>query len=132
MPDINTTEEYHKALTLWAAECAERVLSVFELEHNDNRPRQAIEAARAWVNGDLKMTEARKFAFAAHAAAQEAKSTEASAAARSAGHAAATSHVADHAQYAAQYALKASSYPELEKEWQDRNMPKYLNEISDT
>ena len=123
MPDININEEYHKALALWAAECAERVLSVFELEHNDNRPRQAIEAARAWVIGEMKMTEARKFAFAAHAAAQDAKSEEASAAARSAGHAAATAHVPDHAQYAAQYALKASSYLELEREWQERNMP---------
>lgn len=33
---------------LWAADCAERVLPTFETQHpDDDRPRKAIEAARA-------------------------------------------------------------------------------------
>jgi len=110
------TAEEHRLLTLWATECAEHVLYLFEKDHpEDDRPRKAIEAARAWLRGELKMTEARRFAFAAHAAAREAKNPNAIAAARSAGHAAATSHVASHAKHAASYALKASTNTETEK-----------------
>ena len=47
----------HQMLALWAAACAERVLSLFEdASPNDNRPRTAIDAARSWAHGDLKMT----------------------------------------------------------------------------
>lgn len=113
-----TDEKEHKLLTLWAADCAEHVLYIFEENNRDDRPRKAIEAARAWVRGEIKMTEARKFAFAAHAAARVASSPSAIAAARSAGHAAATAHVSDHAKYAASYALKAAVDGHLEKEWQ--------------
>lgn len=114
----------HQTLTAWAADCAERVLFIFE-EANpfDKRPREAVAAARSWIRGELKMTEARKFAFAAHAAAREVVDTQAIAAARSAGHAAATTHVATHAKYAASYALKAVKDLEDEKEWQQKCFP---------
>jgi len=37
-----------QSLALWAADCAEQVLPVFEGSHpDDDRPRSAIEAARA-------------------------------------------------------------------------------------
>lgn len=102
-----TDAEEHSLLTLWAAECADHVLYLFEKDRpEDDRPRKAIEAARAWVNGELKMSEARRFAFAAHAAAHDASNPNATAAARAAGHAAATTHVPGHAKYAASYALK--------------------------
>ena len=39
---------------LFAADCAERVLPIFEKKHpNDHRPRRAIEAARAFANGEI-------------------------------------------------------------------------------
>ncbi|WP_199615127.1 putative immunity protein [Paenibacillus alkalitolerans] len=42
----------HKTLALWAADCAERVLRYFEEKHpDDRRPREAIDAGRAWVRG---------------------------------------------------------------------------------
>ncbi|MFA5972903.1 MAG: putative immunity protein [Lentimicrobiaceae bacterium] len=117
-------EEEHKLLTLWAADCAEHVLSLFELKHpDDERSRKAIEAARAWVLGELTTIRAREAAFAAHAAARDAINTESIAAARSAGHAAATAHVSDHAKYAAAYAIKASSDPKAEREWQLQKLP---------
>ncbi len=115
----NSIDHEHRLLAAWAADCAERVLSMFEDYYpEDARPRQAVEAAREWVQGKLKMTEARRFALEAHAAAREAIRPESVAAARSAGHAAATAHIASHAKHAASYALKASANPHTEKEWQ--------------
>ena len=46
------TDEHHQLLALWAAECAEHVLPLFEAEQpDDRRPREAIEATRAWSSG---------------------------------------------------------------------------------
>jgi len=98
-----------KALALWAADCAERVLPYFEKKYpKDYRPRKAIEAARKWAKGKITVGEARKAALAAHAAARSVSQISARAAARSAGHAAATAHVASHASHAAEYAVKAA------------------------
>lgn len=119
----------HKTLVLWAVDCAERVLPFFEERHpDDKRLREAVEAGRAWLRGELTMSEARTAAFAAHAAAREAEGDAACAAARSAGQAAASAHVAGHAVHAATYAAKAityGSYPAdrnsntaKEREWQ--------------
>ena len=95
----------------WVTDCAEHVLSYFEEKYpKDNRPRKAIEAGRAWVRGEITMSEARTAAFAAHAAARNTNQGAACAAARAAGHAAATAHVAGHAGYAATYAAKAATY----------------------
>ncbi|MFN8477526.1 MAG: hypothetical protein U0074_06790 [Kouleothrix sp.] len=49
------TNTDHRLLALWAATCAEHVLPLFEAaQPADPRPRQAIEAARAWTRGELK------------------------------------------------------------------------------
>lgn len=97
-----------KQAALWAADCAKRVLPYFEKKHTkDDRPRKAIEAALAWRRGEIKIGEARKAAWAAHAAARSTDDAPACAAARSAGHAAATAHVASHSNAAATYAVKA-------------------------
>lgn len=130
--------EDHRALALWAADCAEHVLAYFEQIHpEDKRPRLAIEAARAWARGDLDITEARKAAFASHAAARDAKNPAAQAAARAAGHAVATAHLADHAPHAANYALKAANAAAeytgdgmiAEREWQFERLPKHLRPV---
>jgi hypothetical protein len=98
-------------LVLWAADCSEHVLPCFEEKHpEDNRPRKAIEAGRAWVRGEIAVSEARTAAFAAHAAARDTNQAAARAAARAAGHAAAAAHVNAHAFHAAAYAAKAATY----------------------
>ncbi len=56
LPDESVLEPLgrldRKTVALRAADCAERVLPLFEREHPDDvRPRAAIEAARAWVRG---------------------------------------------------------------------------------
>ena len=124
-------EQDHRSLVLWATDCAEHVLAYFEERHpNDNRPRKAIEAGRAWVRGEIAVSEARAAAFAAHAAARDADDAAARAAARAAGHAAATAHVAGHARHAATYAVTAataaSAVTATERDWQYRRLPEHL------
>src|SRR5512146_2993158 len=66
------TDADHRLLALWAASCAEHVLDRFEsAQPADRRPRQAIEQARAWVRGEITMTEARTAASHAMAAARD-------------------------------------------------------------
>lgn len=117
----------HKALVLWAADCAEHVLPSFEETYpTDTRPREAIDAGRAWVRGEIALSAARDAAFAAHAAARDAEQPASRAAARAAGHAAATAHVAGHAAHAATYALTATATPAKERDWQEQHLPTHL------
>ena len=120
------------ALALWAADCAEHVLPFFEQQHpEDDRPREAIETARAWARGEIACGKARTAAAATHAAARDSDHAAAHAAARSAGHAAGTAHMAGHARHAAAYAFKAAaaanpSAADTEREWQHRRLTKHL------
>jgi len=126
-------DQDRRLLVLWAADCAERALPSFEKQYpGDVRPRQAIEAGRAWVRGIVPMGEARKAAFAAHTAARDAGHASAGAAARAAGHAAAAAHVAGHAAHAATYAAKSAAFAaepaeaakrtEAERRWQRQRL----------
>ena len=130
-------EEDHRSLVLWAADCAEHVLPYFEENYpEDDRPRKAIEAGRAWAHGEISVSQARAAAFSAHAAARDADHAAARAAARAAGHAAATAHVAGHARHAAAYAVKAATAAAIptvagtasatEGDWQRRRLPEHL------
>lgn len=130
----------HRSLAIWAADCAERVLPYFEEEYpTDDRPRKAIEAARAWTRGEIRVGPARAAAVAAHAAARDADEGAARFAARAAGHAVATAHMAGHARHAAAYALKAVTYAAVssdaaaaiatEHDWQYRHLPEHLRSL---
>src|SRR5947207_14985566 len=62
----------HQLLALWAAWCAEHVLDRFESARpEDTRPRRAIEQARAWARGEIKMSHARTAGGHAMAAARD-------------------------------------------------------------
>jgi hypothetical protein len=107
---LQRNSRYHRRFALLAAKEAERVLPIFEQERpNDHRPRQAIEAIRAWAQGkrELGMAEVRELSLGSHAAAREASSEAARFAARAAGQAVATWHVPTHAMGAPIYACKA-------------------------
>jgi hypothetical protein len=130
----------HHLLANWAADCAEHVLPLFTARYpEDDRPRQAIETARAWSRGEASVDEARGAAFAAHAAARSASDAAAREAARSAGHAVATAHMADHELGAAAYAIKAvrlsspaavaTKAGERECQWQREHLPKAIREL---
>jgi hypothetical protein len=121
----------HKSLVVWAAECAEHVLPNFEKKYpNDDRPRRAVEAGRAWVRGEMALGEVRGAAFAAHSAARAATDAAARAAARAAGHAAATAHVPGHAARASAYAAAAAAGAAGgERAWQLRRLPDHLRPV---
>ncbi|MEV6635992.1 putative immunity protein [Actinoplanes sp. NPDC051470] len=102
------TDADHQLLALWAATCAEHVLGLFEaVRPDDPRPRQAIEQARAWVRGEVKMMQARAAGGHAMGAARDLRGA-ARFAAYAAGQAAVVAHVAAHELGAAAYAIKAA------------------------
>jgi hypothetical protein len=103
------SREDQKALATWAADCAERVLPLFEKAcPGDDRPRKAIEQCREWVRtGVFSMAVIRHASLSAHAAARDVTEESARYAARAAGQAVGTPHVAQHAFGGAYYALKA-------------------------
>ena len=119
----------HKILAIWACDCAEHVIEIFEKEYpQDKRPRQAIDACRAWINDEITMWNARKFSFPAHASAREADSKGTCAVARACGHAIGTAHVPTHALHCATYSAKAVGYVNgdvnREREWQYNHLVK--------
>jgi hypothetical protein len=129
----------HHLLALWAASCAEHVLERFESARpGDPRPRQAIEQARAWVRGEISMSQARTAGGHAMAAARD-LSGAARHAAFAAGQAAVVAHVAAHELGAAAYAIKAAraAAPEgdcetagqLECQWQRDQLPEAIREL---
>src|SRR5467141_4963767 len=90
------TDSDHQLLALWAASCAEHVLDLFEsAQPEDPRPRQAIEQARAWVRGEITMSQARAAGGHAMAAARDLGGAGRHAA-FAAGQAAVVAHVAAH------------------------------------
>lgn len=126
------------ALAVWAIDCAERVLPLFERKHpEDARPRHAIAVGRAWINTRIfSMSVIRAASLSAHAAAKAVKEDRAACeAAHAAGQAVATAHVPQHAYGGAYYALKAiiADRPDLaehlvgeEMAWQSAHLPDHL------
>jgi hypothetical protein len=129
----------HHLLALWAADCAEHVLHLFAQERpDDDRPRRAIELARAWARGEVTMTQARTAAGHAMGAARDLRGA-ARHAAYAAGQAAAVAHVAAHELGAAAYAIRAvraaatkgdpASAGRLECSWQRGVLPPEIREL---
>lgn len=101
-------DAHHHLLAIWAADCAEHVLHLFEeVQPSDDRPRRAIELARAWARGEIKMSESRAAGGRAMSAARD-LSGAARHAAYAAGQAGVVAHVAVHELGAAAYAIKAA------------------------
>ena len=109
------------------------MLPLFEECSSDDRPRRAIEVARAWANGEVSVGDAQKAAVAAHAAARSVASQSACAAARAAGHAVATAHMADHCLGVPLYALRAieaaGESADAERAWQLEQLPDAVREL---
>lgn len=82
-----------RAIGAWAADCAERVLPLYEAgAEPDPRPRAALDGIREFAAGGKRTARLRTLALAAHAAAREVDDPAASAAARAAGVAAAVAY----------------------------------------
>lgn len=123
----------HQLMALWAADCAEHVLTISWKDEDDPRPAQAIRKARAWGRGEITVGDARKAAIASHASAREAREEASTAAARAAGHAAATAHMADHCLGSAAYSLKAAKLGGIdikqEQKWQEERLPGSIRDL---
>ena len=103
------SEAERRVVALWAADCADRVLGVFESDApDDHRPRDAIARARAYGRGELDTAQEIAQRFVAGRAARDFKSPAAVAAARSAAQAAGVAHMGAHALGAAAYAAKSA------------------------
>ena len=129
----------HQLLAIWAADCAEHVLHLFEqVRPDDDRPRRAIELGRAWARGEVTWAEARTQAGHANAAARDLRGA-ARHAAYAAAQAAAVGHVAAHELGAAAYAIRAAqaAAPEgegeaarhLECQWQRARLPDAIRDL---
>ena len=139
-----------KTLRLYAADCAERVLGLYEKQYpKDDRPRKAIQAARDFANGLITKDAAAKAATnaayaayaanvanaayaadAAYAAAANAAYAAANAAANAANAAYAAANAAGYAAAngvdAAADAAYAAADAAAEREWQFKRLKHYL------
>ena len=133
------TDEEHHLLALWAAACAEHVLHLFEsAQPTDDRPRRAIEHARAWTRGEVRMRESRAAGGHAMGAARPLRGAPRFAA-YAAGQAACVAHVAAHDLGAAAYAIKAvraAAAPDDEDDagrtecaWQREQLPDVVRDL---
>lgn len=62
------SEDDRRVLAVWAADCAERTLPLFEARAPaDARPREAIDGLRAFARGELRIGPVRALAARAHA-----------------------------------------------------------------
>ncbi|WP_203137240.1 putative immunity protein [Microbacterium sp. JZ31] len=122
------SEADRRLVAVWAADCAERVLPFFEEEApTDERPRDAIERARAYGRGELDTAGEIRRRFVAGRAAGSVATPAAIAAARAAAQASGVAHMGAHALGAAAYAVKAVSArrpdeAEAELDWQAQQM----------
>lgn len=127
-----------RLVAAWAADCAERVLAVFEAERpDDDRPRAAIARTRAYARGELDTADEIRRRFEGGGAWKDVRSPAAAAAARAAGQAAAVSHMGAHALGAAAYAAKAAGLAapdrpgavDAEIDWQLQNMSQEVRRV---
>lgn len=97
------TDADRRNVAVWAADCAERVLDLFEADApGDTRARDAILRTRAFARGELRAAEEIRQRFVAVRAASSASSPAGKAAAQ-----AAAAHMGAHALGAAAYAVKS-------------------------
>ncbi len=92
--DIELTTDELRAVAGYAAACAEPALVVFRREHpDDDRPAEALSAARAFASGGPRSRLQRSAAVDAHRAGREASTDAARHAATAAGDAAAAAYL---------------------------------------
>lgn len=103
-------------LAHWAVDYAESVLLPLWNKHypDDQRPQNALNAAREWLSGAIKLPQAKKTILECHAAARETDGNPvAQAAARAIGQSASTIHSARHCIGLALYGALAVAYDTL-------------------
>jgi len=114
---VKLVETQSKAtLVAWATDYSEKVfLPIWEKSSpGDMRPQAAIDAARAWLRGDIKLPVAKPVILQCHEAAREMiNNPTAQAAVRAIGQAASTIHSATHCMGLPLYGAPAAAYDAL-------------------
>jgi hypothetical protein len=104
------SDEDRRTVARWAADCAERVLPLFEADETSvQQVRAALNRARVYGGGGSDAAHEIRKRFVAVKAANAASTAAGAAAARAVAQAAAVAHMAAHALGAAAYAAKAVS-----------------------
>ena len=104
-------EQSHRIMVLWALDlAAESVAELEEKYPDENRSGEALEAARAWAAGKIKMRPAQQKILNCHAFAKEIGSREDIAHCHAIGQACAVVHTAGHAIGYPMYELSAIVY----------------------
>ena len=104
-------EQNHRTMVLWALDlAAESVAKLEEKYPDETRPREALEAARAWAAGMIKMRPAQRKILDCHAFAKEIDSREDIARCHAIGQACAVVHTVGHAIGYPMYDLSAIVY----------------------
>jgi len=123
MKSIETQSK--ETLANWGIDYARKhILPIYEKEYpSDERPKQALDAAKEWLEGKVKLPYVKNIILnECHAAAREAEKTPAAlAAARTCGQAAAIIHTPTHSLGLALYGALAIAYDKLgvDADWED-------------
>ena len=126
------TKDNHRQLMHWAVACCQHVLPLLEAPV-DERLLYALQVAKEWQEGQVKVGKAMKASLGAHAVARELTNPISIAVARAIGQTVATAHMADHSLGGALYGLKAVQQAgrsiEEEREWQNSQLQKMPSDI---
>lgn len=101
-------QQSHRALVLWALEgCQDPLALLADRWPGEQRPAQAVQAARLWAQGRIKMPAAQRAILAAHAAAKDTDDPVSIALCHAVGQACGAVHVETHAIGLPMYELTA-------------------------
>ncbi|MFB0920306.1 MAG: hypothetical protein QMB62_05435 [Oscillospiraceae bacterium] len=108
----------------WCIDYSElRLLPIYEATYPDDlRPRKALIASRDWLNGNIKLPQAKAYILECHAAAREAETNPAAqAAARAIGQSASAIHSASHCVGLALYGALSVAYDSagIDTDWRE-------------
>lgn len=91
-------EQSHRTVVLWALELAEESAAAFGAKYpGERRPQEAVEAARAWAAGTIRMRLAQRKILDCHGVAKELSCQEDIALCHAVGQACSVVHTAGHA-----------------------------------
>lgn len=131
----------HKILALWAIDCLNRILPIFENKYPEETILQtAVTTLKKWINGEIKMWDARKYTYTVLALARTMEKYDKpySQIVRATSHCLATCHVPTHSEGTAMYVVSALRHIYKSREdvvtlmkderiWQINHLKKLMN-----
>jgi hypothetical protein len=100
----------HRILAIWAIDCLNRILPLFEMKYpSEIILKTAVGTLQKWINGEIKMWDARKYTYTVLALAKTMEKYDKpySQIVRATSHCLATCHVPTHSEGTAMYAVSA-------------------------